>query len=443
MNCDEVMELMQRHLDRDLNDAEHEAMLTHLQRCPDCMEMFAKLQQLSQELASLPKVAPPFSLVDSILPQLAEIDRANGRGDVSPVPATAGAADSAVVPLTTERPGRFRAAWSLAATGGIVAAGLLLALFINDMDGTKVADDTRMLMDSGSRNKSSATYESASSSRASSGQTAADAKPEAPAASAGGGEPKERGPAVAQSGVESGKTVKSGQAESAPAPNSLRNQQGTAGGAPAGGTAPNGAGAASDKAPSTGGDTPARTDAGGSVPTEGKQESISGGGGMADANKSAFESGSPGSAGSAGSAEDKTKMGISAAEGAESASPSASGSGGPGQRFGIAGPADEAKGTGGAPEMSGLMTLPPPILVSEDGVLVATVDSENRKIVVTTNDDKKTQMFVSGSWGAEDSAKLLRWRGSKQLTYSVTTKDGKTKTIAIDIAKSTETVQQP
>jgi len=39
-------------------------------QCPECADMLEKLQLLSDELESLPEVRPPFSIVDSILPQL-------------------------------------------------------------------------------------------------------------------------------------------------------------------------------------------------------------------------------------------------------------------------------------------------------------------------------------------------------------------------------------
>ncbi|UUZ86756.1 zf-HC2 domain-containing protein [Paenibacillus sp. P26] len=67
--CQEVIELMQRYLDRDLDETEYSRMLGHLQQCPDCSELFERLVNLSQELESLPKVTPPYSLVDAILPQ--------------------------------------------------------------------------------------------------------------------------------------------------------------------------------------------------------------------------------------------------------------------------------------------------------------------------------------------------------------------------------------
>ncbi|MGN7453530.1 anti-sigma factor family protein [Paenibacillus pasadenensis] len=74
MTCQEVVEYMNRYLDGDLDELERQELMEHLRRCPDDQELFERLQRLSGELGELPKVTPPFSLVDSILPQLDEID---------------------------------------------------------------------------------------------------------------------------------------------------------------------------------------------------------------------------------------------------------------------------------------------------------------------------------------------------------------------------------
>lgn len=74
MTCQEVVDYMNRYLDGDLDEHERMLLMEHLKQCPDDQELFERLKQLSGELEELPKVSPPFSLVDSILPQLAEID---------------------------------------------------------------------------------------------------------------------------------------------------------------------------------------------------------------------------------------------------------------------------------------------------------------------------------------------------------------------------------
>lgn len=70
MNCDEVMEAMQRDLDGDLTAEERQRMQIHLLNCPDCVSLYERLRRLSSQLENLPKVEPPFSLVDALLPRL-------------------------------------------------------------------------------------------------------------------------------------------------------------------------------------------------------------------------------------------------------------------------------------------------------------------------------------------------------------------------------------
>ena len=81
MRCEGVMELMQRCLDEDLTEEEKTCMLEHMKTCDSCAGMFERLNRLSEELVNLPKVTPPYSIVDSILPRLDEIDQqlANSR----------------------------------------------------------------------------------------------------------------------------------------------------------------------------------------------------------------------------------------------------------------------------------------------------------------------------------------------------------------------------
>ena len=74
MNCTEVTEWMHRYLDKDLGREETADMYRHLDGCPACAEAFERLSLLSEQLEQLPDVKPPFSLVDSILPRLQELD---------------------------------------------------------------------------------------------------------------------------------------------------------------------------------------------------------------------------------------------------------------------------------------------------------------------------------------------------------------------------------
>lgn len=67
---------MQRYLDHDLDPEETAQLHRHIAVCPACAETFQVLKALSRDLEDLPAVTPPFSLVDSILPQLDAIDLA-------------------------------------------------------------------------------------------------------------------------------------------------------------------------------------------------------------------------------------------------------------------------------------------------------------------------------------------------------------------------------
>lgn len=133
MICQEVMELMQRDLDQDLNDQEMEAMHEHMQQCPQCSAMFDRLKQLNAELISLPKVAPAYSLVDRILPELDHIDQ----GNIS---------DSSENSHKESRLRWFQTGPFKAITG-TVAAGFLIFFFayggvFNTMNSTQNADDS-------------------------------------------------------------------------------------------------------------------------------------------------------------------------------------------------------------------------------------------------------------------------------------------------------------
>lgn len=76
MKCAEVVEWMHRYIDHDLNDEETSLLFEHIRECSDCAEEFELLNELSAKLSELPDVTPRFSLVDRIMPQLDEIDRA-------------------------------------------------------------------------------------------------------------------------------------------------------------------------------------------------------------------------------------------------------------------------------------------------------------------------------------------------------------------------------
>jgi len=119
MNCPEVMELMNRYLDADLNELESTHLMEHLKQCSDCSEMFERLRHLSAELENMPKVMPKYSLVDAIMPQLDQIDREREHQMLQEK-------SQKVVPMKP----RFWERLSFRSIGGVVAAGIIVGLFM-------------------------------------------------------------------------------------------------------------------------------------------------------------------------------------------------------------------------------------------------------------------------------------------------------------------------
>lgn len=151
MKCPEVEELMQRHLDSDLEEREEEQLLSHIRECPDCAALFQSLSRLSEGLAALPSVTPPFSIVDSILPQLEQLD---GQQSDPVHKASNPAAD-------VKKPERRRKyIWTT--LSGVAAAGIALGMFIFSLDGP------------GSKNADMALFDSESSNMESSGSMSQD-----------------------------------------------------------------------------------------------------------------------------------------------------------------------------------------------------------------------------------------------------------------------------
>jgi len=105
---------MQRYVDHDLNERETSALMAHIGQCPECAAMFERLVRLSKGLEQLPRVVPPYSLVDAILP---ELDRL---GD-------AGREEAASISEAGRRAASTRRTW-LAKMSGLVALGAAVAL---------------------------------------------------------------------------------------------------------------------------------------------------------------------------------------------------------------------------------------------------------------------------------------------------------------------------
>ncbi|MBG9792060.1 transcriptional regulator [Paenibacillus dendritiformis] len=140
MNCAEVMELKQRSLDGELTQSEESLLTEHIRRCPACAEMAERLENIHRELVQLPKVAPPYSLVDAILPSLQQIDKQQAAAaDASPSRAS-GAMERQGSDAAARKPGQkpeavtsiqkwyHKRQWRSA--GAVVAAGLVFGLFM-------------------------------------------------------------------------------------------------------------------------------------------------------------------------------------------------------------------------------------------------------------------------------------------------------------------------
>ncbi|MRN55771.1 zf-HC2 domain-containing protein [Paenibacillus monticola] len=130
MNCAEVMECMHRYLDHDLSQDEMIEMFRHIDDCPSCADVFDRLTMLSQQLEHLPDVKAPFSLVDSIMPQLDELDR--GSREQS----GASSGEQGMIPFSRKSArGKMTKGNSMASRTGIgaVAAAVILIIALFNM----------------------------------------------------------------------------------------------------------------------------------------------------------------------------------------------------------------------------------------------------------------------------------------------------------------------
>lgn len=148
MKCAEVMEWMHRYLDHDLSQEEMLEMFRHIDDCPSCAEVLDRLTTLSRQLEELPDVKPPFSLVDSILPQLDQLDRG-----VREEPVMAGAEDPKIVPFTRQsthsKKAKGKGASMAARTGiGAAAAAVILLFAIFKMPDSMPAADVDQALQS-------------------------------------------------------------------------------------------------------------------------------------------------------------------------------------------------------------------------------------------------------------------------------------------------------
>ncbi|PZD93967.1 hypothetical protein DNH61_21005 [Paenibacillus sambharensis] len=138
MTCQEVMELMQRQLDGDLDERETADLTEHIRHCPECEAMMERLNRLSDELENLPKVQPRYSLVDAILPQLEQIDQMREENllltqtsdDLEIEQAAALASSSSGRSRVERRSASWFERRSVRWLSGVAAAGLVIGLFL-------------------------------------------------------------------------------------------------------------------------------------------------------------------------------------------------------------------------------------------------------------------------------------------------------------------------
>ncbi|GAA0135983.1 hypothetical protein YSY43_28230 [Paenibacillus sp. YSY-4.3] len=143
MKCAEVVEWMHRYVDHDLNDEETSLLFEHIRECSDCAEEFELLNELSAKLSELPDVTPRFSLVDRIMPQLDEIDRARleegsaveNDGILGSVAAQAAASSSSMRSRSNSKAAqRSRSRRFRTGIFGTVAAAVILGIFITQYE---------------------------------------------------------------------------------------------------------------------------------------------------------------------------------------------------------------------------------------------------------------------------------------------------------------------
>lgn len=134
MRCSEAEEWMNRYLDHDLTVEEQQQLFRHLDDCAECAEKFEMLKLLSDKLMSLPDVKPRYSLVDAILPQLDEIDKADAEtSGYEPAPSMMAQAPLMFSTADEEKRERIavrrrRQRWARIAGGA--AAAVILVFFI-------------------------------------------------------------------------------------------------------------------------------------------------------------------------------------------------------------------------------------------------------------------------------------------------------------------------
>ncbi|TKJ94321.1 hypothetical protein PaeCFBP13512_02130 [Paenibacillus sp. CFBP13512] len=134
-------EWMNRYLDGDLSEEDADILFRHIDNNPDDADTFRIMSALSLQLEKLPDVKPRFSLVDSILPTLDDID-AERRAEI--------ASDIGIMEPQHESKDEFterrrqRSSWRdrlpVRTIGGLVAAGVILGVSIATYEPKTLSD---------------------------------------------------------------------------------------------------------------------------------------------------------------------------------------------------------------------------------------------------------------------------------------------------------------
>jgi len=442
MICEEVSELMQRNLDQDLDASEEAYMQAHIASCPECAAMWERLSSLHNELDALPKVVPPFSLVDAILPQLEALDQAAGNSGLNPnttedsKPSETMDAASVYSEPTAQpaRRGRLRRLPWITASG-VVAAGLVLGLYIVNMDFTgssQIANEAALMP----QTRSAAPAEAPKAMSATNGN-AAGTNPAQQGAGAysqnmiGRAAPEQSGIASVPEAGAQGPGGQQEKAGSLPFANSLAPEDRI------GMTETNGNGG-------TGNSEGKAAESGGSPEATGPSAAGGGTSGQEPHGTVFGITGDPG-AGISGSGQNSTPSSDSGGQ-PETAPvyPSAADAGQPDESHGIAAlpPEEPAKGFAKSGEPMGITSMPaePAVaeLASPNGNYHARIENG---LVVIMGPSAETIFASKQTWPSGTELLLIRWDSNTQLVYRAVNHETDSE-IVIDIETQTETKLQ-
>ncbi|WP_277547479.1 hypothetical protein [Brevibacillus laterosporus] len=128
MTQDDIHEWMQRDLDDDLSEEEKRILQAKLAENPEYMLQYERLKKVSDGLTNLPRVTPPFSIVDALLPQLEQ-----SRETPEPAAVTQTELPRLELKQTEDKSvGKKRRLplWMAKVGSGVAAACLLLGIFV-------------------------------------------------------------------------------------------------------------------------------------------------------------------------------------------------------------------------------------------------------------------------------------------------------------------------